>query len=67
MARPAIARYLLENNPVLARQRGDREGYPAGAQGMARCLKEWDDKWKAISNDTKRKGDKETSGNLPQV
>ena len=47
---PAVDRYLLEGNTVLARQNGDRKGYPPGGQGMKLYLKAWDDKWMAMSS-----------------
>ena len=46
-----MARYLLEGNPMRAQQQGERTGYPTGAQGMKRFLKEWEERWKDISGD----------------
>ena len=46
---PAMARYLLEGDPVQAQQQGERTGYAAGAQGMKRFLNEWEKGWRDIS------------------
>ena len=42
---PAIDRFLQETDTQAARQRGEREGYPAGGAGMSLFLHEWQRTW----------------------
>ncbi len=48
-----MERYIQEGDRQAARQRGEREGYPAGGYGMSLFLSEWQRRWdggKAVSS-----------------
>ena len=53
---PSINRYLQEGDQEAARNRGEREGYGRGKEGMKIFLDEWTHKW----NDITKKGIEET-------
>jgi len=58
---PPLKRWLREGGVDAARQRGDREGYAKGGEGMKEYLKDWETKWERLEKDTKS----QTEGGKP--
>ena len=44
----SLQRWLQEGDVEAARQRGDREGYARGKEGMAEYLKDWEKNWERL-------------------
>lgn len=62
-ADPPLERWLREGGVDAARQRGDREGYAKGGEGMKEYLKDWETEWERLDENTKS----QTRGGKPQA